>query len=99
MTDDQVRQDDYPTVNFVLDAIAGWVNKYRALAGARDELGQCSPEDVRHIANDLGISVGELRTMSAKNPHAADLLVRMLTALSVDPEALAKSDLATMHDL
>jgi hypothetical protein len=34
MTDDQVRQDDYPTVNFVLDAIAGWVNKYRALAGA-----------------------------------------------------------------
>ena len=99
MTDDQVRQDDYPTVNFVLDAIAGWVNKYRALAGARDELGQCSPEDVRQIANDLGISVGELRTMSAKNPHAADLLVRMLTALSVDPEALAKSDLATMRDL
>jgi len=99
MTHDQVHQDDYPTVNFVLDAIAGWVNKYRALAGARDELGQCSPEDVRQIANDLGISVGELRTMSAKNPHAADLLVKMLTALSVDPEAVAKSDLATMRDL
>ena len=97
MTDDQVRQDDYPTVNFVLDAIAGWVNKYRALAGARDELGQCSPEDVRQIANDLRISVGELRTMSAKNPHAVE--VKMLTALSVDPEALATSDLATMHDL
>ena len=27
MTHDQVHQDDYPTVNFVLDAIAGWVNK------------------------------------------------------------------------
>ncbi len=96
---DQVQQGDYPTVNFVLDAIAAWVSKYRALAGARDELGQCSPEDVRQIAKDLGISVGELCTMSAKNPHAADLLVRMLTALSVDPEALAKSDPATMRDL
>ena len=67
MTDDPVRQDGYPTVNFVLDAIAGWVNKYRASAGARDELGQCGPEDVRQIANDLGISVGDLRTMSAKS--------------------------------
>jgi hypothetical protein len=56
-------------------------------------------EDVRQIANDLGISVGELRTMSAKNPHAADLLVRMLTALSVDSEALARRDPATMRDL
>jgi len=99
MAEDQVRQDDYPTVSLVMDAIADWVNKYRALAGVRHELGQCSPEDVRQIANDLGITVGELRTMSAKNPHAADLLIKMLTALSVDPETLAKSDPATMRDL
>lgn len=99
MGDIQVHQDDYPTVSLVMDAIADWVNKYRALAGVRHELGQCSPEDVRQIAKDLGVSVGELSTMSAKNPHAADLLVKMLTALSVDPEALAKSDLATMRDL
>jgi hypothetical protein len=99
MTDDQVHQDNYPTVSFVLDAIAGWVNKYRALAGARDEFGLCSPEDVRQIANDLGISVGELRAMSATNPHGADLLVKMLTALSVDPKALAERDPATMRDL
>ncbi|HTL64393.1 MAG TPA: DUF6455 family protein [Pseudolabrys sp.] len=99
MADNQVRPDDYPTVSFVMDTIAGWVNKYRTVTGARDELGQCSPEDVRQIANDLGITVGELRTLSAKNPHAADLLIKMLTALSVDPEALAKSDPATMRDL
>ena len=37
--------------------------------------------------------------MSAKNPRAADLVIRMLTALSVDPEALAARDAATMHDL
>ena len=99
MSDDQVRPDDYPTVSFVVDTIAGWVNKYRAVTGARDELGQCSPEDVRQIAKDLGIPVDELCSMSARNPHAADLMVKMLAALSVDPEALAKCEPATMRDL
>lgn len=99
MSGHQVHQDNYPTVNFVLDAIAGWVNKYRATAGFHDELGQCSAEDVRQIAKDLGVSAGELRAISAKGPQAADLLTKMLTALSVDPEALLKTDPATMRDL
>jgi len=99
MSDDQVRSDDYPAVSIVVDTIAGWVNKYRTVTGAGDQLGQCSPDDVRQIANDLGITAGELRTMSARNPHAADLLIKMLTALSVDPGALTKSDPATMRDL
>jgi hypothetical protein len=93
------QEDNYPTVNFVLDTIAGWVNKYRAAADARDALGLCNAEDVRQIANDLGLSVGELQAMSASNPHSADLLVKMLTALSVDPDFLARSDPATMRDL
>jgi len=99
MPDHLPRQNDYRTVNFVLDVIADWVNSYRATAGSREELGQCSGNDVRQIAKDLGVSAGELRALSAKGPHAADLLTRMLTALSVDPETLLKSDPATMRDL
>jgi hypothetical protein len=30
----------------VLDAIAGWINKYRNMHGAHDELEHCSQEDV-----------------------------------------------------
>jgi len=99
MAEDQVRQDDYPTVSLVMDAIADWVNKYRALADVRHEFGQCSPEDVRQIAKDLGIPIDDLCAMSARNPHAADLMLKMLTALSVNPEALAKCEPATMRDL
>ncbi len=99
MPDHQARQDDYPTVKFVLDAIAGWVNKYRSAAGSLDELGRCSAEDVRQIAQDVGVSVAELHAMSAKGPHASDLLAKMLTALSVDPEILLRTDPATMRDL
>ncbi|HZP70070.1 MAG TPA: hypothetical protein VFB29_09020 [Pseudolabrys sp.] len=99
MPERQARQDDYPTVNFVLDTIADWVNRYRASTGLHDALGQCSAEDVRQIAKDLGISVSELRAISAKGPHGADLLTKMLTELSVDPEDLAHTDPATMRDL
>jgi uncharacterized protein DUF6455 len=99
MPDHPVHRNDYRTVNFVLDVIADWVNSYRATAGAHEELGQCSSEDVRQIAKDLGVSAGELRAMSAKGPHAADLLTKMLKALSVDPETLLESDPATMRDL
>ena len=39
MPDRDIREQHYPTVEFVLDAIAGWINKYRHMHGARDELG------------------------------------------------------------
>ena len=45
------------------------------------------------------MSVAELHALSAKGPHAADLLTKMLIALSVDPEVLARTDAATMRDL
>jgi len=99
MPNEQVREPHYPTIEFVLDAIAGWVNKYRYIYGAHDELGQCSQQDVRQIAKDLGIPVSDLRGLASKGPGAADNLQKMLVALSVDPEALAKSDPAVMRDL
>ena len=94
-----IREQHYPMVEFVLDAIAGWINKYRHVHGVRDELGECSQEDVMQIAKDLGIAVSDLRGMAAKGPDAADALQKMLLALSVDPQALAKADPAVMRDL
>jgi hypothetical protein len=94
-----IREQHYPMVEFVLDAIAGWINKYRHVHGVRDELEECSQEDVMQIAKDLGIAVSDLRDMAAKGPDAADALQKMLLALSVDPQALAKADPAVMRDL
>ena len=99
MPEHQVHQASYPTIDFVLDAIANWVNKYRNVAAAHSDFEQCSPDDVRQIAGDLGVPVSELRAISAKVPGSAELLSKMLTALRVDPEALAKSDPAVMRDL
>jgi Family of unknown function (DUF6455) len=99
MPDGDTREQHYPAVEFVLDAIAGWINKYRHMHGVRDELGECSHEDVMRIAKDLGVPVSDLRGLAAKGPRSADVLQKMLLALSVDPQALAKNDPAVMRDL
>jgi hypothetical protein len=95
----EIHPPHYPMVEFIVDAIAGWINKYRQMNSLHDEFGQCRPEDVMQIAKDLGVPANELRVLAAKGPGAADLLEKMLIALRVDPSVLAKTDPAVMRDL
>ena len=99
MPERDAQQADYPTVDFILGAIADWINKYRSLTALRDEFRNCSADDVMQIAKDLSVPVNELRSIAAKGPGAAALLEKMLLALCVDPQALANFQPATMRDL
>jgi hypothetical protein len=99
MPEGDVHQPRYPTVDFVVNAIAGWVNKYRSLHGAHDQFGYCSPEEVVRIAADLGVPAGELRALTARGPDAARLLEKLLIKLDVDPGQLANTNPAIMRDL
>ena len=83
----------------ILDAIANWVKRYREAIGLRNELSNCTPEQVALIARDMGLSPGELLFVAAKGPHATDELPKLLRALGVDPQKLASEDPATMRDL
>jgi hypothetical protein len=89
----------YPSVELVLYAVAGWIDKFRMMNRIRDELGKCSPEEARQIAKDLGIAVEDLRRLVRKGSVAADALPKMLSALSVDARALEDADPAVMRDL
>src|SRR6185437_14422637 len=99
MPDHDVKHQDYPTIDFVLGAIADWINKYRYMTTLHDEFQRCSPDEVRQIANDLSVPLDQLRSLASKGPEAAALLDKLLIALCVDPEALPKSQPATMRDL
>ena len=99
MPDHDVKHQDYPTIDFVLGAIADWINKYRYMTTLHDEFQRCSPDEVRQIANDLSVPLDQLRSLASKGPEAAALLDKLLIALCVDPEALQKSQPATMRDL
>jgi hypothetical protein len=83
----------------VFDAIAEWIKTYRAAIGQRNELANCTPEVVASIARDVGVTPSELSFFTAKGPHAADELPRLLRALGVDPDKLASVDRSRMRDL
>src|SRR6516164_9837855 len=52
----------------VLDAIAGWVKSYRQAIGLRNEMANCTPEQVAAIARDMGLTSAELLSITAKGP-------------------------------
>src|SRR5262245_5688472 len=89
----------YPTVEFVVHAVAAWIDRFRKMTEIRNELGKCGPEEARQIAKDLGIPVEDLRRLVTKGPVAADALPKMLSALSVDARALEDADPSVMRDL
>jgi len=51
------------------------------------------------MAQDLGISAGELRQLANYGPEEADLLRQRMTMLGINPEELARSEPATLRDL
>jgi hypothetical protein len=89
----------YPTVEFVLGAVAGWIKRHRSTRGIYDDLERCSPEDVMQIAKDLGLPASDFRNLTVKAPDAASAVSEMLCALSLEPAHLSDGDPATMRDL
>ena len=92
-------QPHYPVLDLVLNSIADWVNNYRYTVGAGGGLGRCDRDEVAQIASDIGISAGELQELSRKGPGSGDLLLKMLSALGVDPKALSDKEPLVMRDL
>jgi|SRR5262245_34131674 len=72
-------------------AVASWQRR-----ASVKEIDNMDTQEVRCIARDLGVSPFEMRTLAAKGKNAADLLVRRMNTLGLDP---AQVDLAVMHDL
>ena len=88
-----------PLVEAVLNGIADWVGKYRHNFALDSQFGQCTPEEVMLVARDLRLTPGELQELARKGPNAADLLLKMLVALHVDPKVLENTDPHVMQDL
>ena len=99
MPDPQGEPSRTALIEVVIGSIADWVSKYRQKFRFDSSLGVCSPDEVMNIARDLRLSTAELQELARKGPNAADLLLKMLVALKVDPVALEKADPQVMRDL
>lgn len=92
-------QAKYPPLDFVFNAISGWVNAVRERTNQLGEFGQCSPDEIRAIARDLKISTADLQAISRKGPGSAENLQKMLAALHIDRKAVDQGSPAVLRDL
>jgi hypothetical protein len=63
------------------------------------DFGCCAEAEVERMAKDLRMSASELHAIARKGPHSADLLLRRMAALDLDPKEVATLEPAALHDL
>jgi hypothetical protein len=76
-----------------------WFRDWRAGRAAVAELDRLPASEVARLAADAGVDASGLRGVAAKGVHAADLLLRRLRSLGLDPDAIAVAQAAVFRDL
>lgn len=96
MRNDQVSRRHVPpqniVVKFVTDLWRDW-NERRARLTAFD---RTDSAEMTRVASELGTTATELRSLVGRGSHAADLLMRRMHSLDLDPR---KVEPAVMRDL
>lgn len=72
-----------------------WLNHRREL----NELRQLGPAEFERVASDLQVSPADLTELVNQGPHAADELPKLLGALGIDADDLARVEPAILHDM
>ena len=63
------------------------------------ELAACPPSELQRIAQDVGVSVGDLRIVAAAHAGPSELLPLRLELVGVDPGYVRSAQTATYRDL
>jgi len=87
-------QEGRSTITAILRSCWDWVT-----GGSASELRCCGETEIERIAKDLQMSPAELRAVARQGPHAADLLLRRMAALDLDPAEVAEAGPQTFRDL
>ena len=85
----------YPVVEYLIDVFGDWLNHRREL----NELRQMDTASFDRIAGDLRVSAADLNALVRQGPHAADELPKLLKALGIDDEALARTEPLVLRDM
>jgi len=90
-----VQDRPYPAVQSFIETFAAWLKHRREMS----ELRRMDRVDFDRIASDLRISPHDLDELVRHGPHAADELPRMLKALGIDEQALARTQPMVLRDM
>ena len=79
----------------MIDMFGDWLKHRRDLR----EMHQMDAANFRQIAGELRMSSADLEALVRRGPHAADELPKMLAALGVDQDDLARSEPLVLRDM
>jgi len=78
---------------------ARWWKNWKARDTAVSELRCCDRAEETRIAQDVGVSVSELRTLAGRWPDSAGLLERRMSAAGLNAAQLSQSEPEVLRDL
>ncbi len=82
-----------------LEALWRWMACWTGIRPRSAELEFCGQDEVQRMAQDLGLSSPELRSLARRGPDERNLLQRRMAALRLDHGELARRDPALVRDL
>jgi hypothetical protein len=68
-------------------------------AGATSEFGCCDETEIERMGRDVRMSASELRAVAKRGPGAANLLLRRMAALDLEPNEVCRIEPAAVRDL
>ena len=90
-----IQENPYPIVSHMIDVFGDWLKHRRELR----ELREVDAAYLGQIASDLRMSSADLEALVRQGPHAADELPKMLTALGIDQDDLARTEPLVLRDM
>ena len=90
-----VQEKPYPVVDLVIETFGDWLKHRRELK----EMREMDAASFDQIASDLRISAADLEQLVRQGPHAADELPKMLRALGIDQDDLARTETPVLRDM
>ena len=90
-----VQEHPYPRVELLINAFGDWLKHRNELKEMRD----MDAANFGHIASELRMSSADLEALVRRGSHAADELPKMLKALGIDQEALARTEPLVLRDM
>ena len=85
----------YPIVGYWIDLFGDWLKHRRDLG----EMRQLDNASFNQIANDLRVSPADLNDLVRRGSHSADELPKLLAALGIDEEKLARTEPLVLRDM
>jgi transcriptional regulator with XRE-family HTH domain len=92
---DNLRGKSDSVVERLTHTFSDWLKHRREL----NEMRQLNTSEFDRIANDLRVSPADLNELVRHGPHAADELPKLLKALGVDENDLARIEPMVLHDM